>query len=200
MFLSKRSNRSLHHSSKLFSVNFLFFSHFQAGCRGAIRTPVSGFKVQSPAARRPGIMLSTRLLSCTAHTKRPIIDVVPESSAIRTRTAHQFAVIAAAIAVELRCKLNFKAFEINRLCTHKSVAARRIELPSQPGVTGRILAVRRRRLLYAHWRNLALKTQSPRFMSEAQKNHALLICPRYMNVPFPAPCHVAVAGVGKQSV
>jgi len=24
--------------------------------------------------------------------------------------------------------------------------------------------------------------------------------PRYMNVPFPAPCHVAVAGVGKQSV
>jgi hypothetical protein len=24
--------------------------------------------------------------------------------------------------------------------------------------------------------------------------------PRYMNVPSPAPCHVNVAGVGKQSV
>ena len=37
-------------------------------------------------------------------------------------------------------------------------------------------------------------------MSEAQKNYALLMCPRYMNVPLPAPCHVNVAGVGKQSV
>ena len=26
------------------------------------------------------------------------------------------------------------------------------------------------------------------------------MCPRYMNVPLPAPCHVNVAGVGKQSV
>src|SRR6266571_4172504 len=26
------------------------------------------------------------------------------------------------------------------------------------------------------------------------------MCPRYMNVPSPAPCHVNVAGVGKQSV
>jgi hypothetical protein len=26
------------------------------------------------------------------------------------------------------------------------------------------------------------------------------ICPRYMNVPSPAPCHANVAGVGKQSV
>jgi hypothetical protein len=26
------------------------------------------------------------------------------------------------------------------------------------------------------------------------------MCPRYMNVPFPAPCHVAAAGVRKQSV
>src|SRR5712691_6642169 len=25
-------------------------------------------------------------------------------------------------------------------------------------------------------------------------------CPRYMNVPSPAPCHAKVAGVGKQSV
>jgi hypothetical protein len=44
------------------------------------------------------------------------------------------------------------------------------------------------------------KTKSPRFASEAQKDYALLMCPRYMNVPLPAPCHVNVAGVGKQSV
>src|SRR5271167_1713433 len=44
------------------------------------------------------------------------------------------------------------------------------------------------------------KSESPRFVSEAQKNHALLMCPRYMNVPSPAPCHVAVAGVRKQPV
>jgi hypothetical protein len=44
------------------------------------------------------------------------------------------------------------------------------------------------------------KTKSPRFVSEAQKNYALWMRPRYMNVPSPAPCHVNVAGVGKQSV
>src|ERR1700724_3964199 len=68
MFLSKRSNRSLHHSSKL-SSSELLLPRFQTGCRGAIRTPVSGFKVQSPAARRPGITPSAELLSCTGHTK-----------------------------------------------------------------------------------------------------------------------------------
>src|SRR5438128_12370004 len=45
-----------------------------------------------------------------------------------------------------------------------------------------------------------VQTKSPRFLSEAQKDYALLMCPRYMNVPLPAPCHVNVAGVGKQSV
>src|SRR6266851_7209453 len=46
----------------------------------------------------------------------------------------------------------------------------------------------------------ALKSKSPRFVSEAQKDYPLLICPRYMNVPLPAPCHVNVAGIGQQSV
>lgn len=46
------------------------------------------------------------------------IDVVAEPPAIRTRTINQFAVISAPIAVKLRCKLDFKAFEFNRLCTH----------------------------------------------------------------------------------
>jgi hypothetical protein len=41
-----------------------------------------------------------------------------KSRAIRTRTISQFAVISAPIAVKLRCKLDFEAFEFNRLCTH----------------------------------------------------------------------------------
>ena len=60
------------------------------------------------------------------------IDVVAEPPTIRTRTIHQFPMIPAAIAVKVRCKLDLKAFEFNRLCTHNLVAARRIELPSQP--------------------------------------------------------------------
>jgi hypothetical protein len=44
------------------------FNCQRAGCRGAIRTPVPGFKIQGPATRRPGITLSAQLLSCTAHT------------------------------------------------------------------------------------------------------------------------------------
>ena len=73
-FLDKRSNRSLHHSSNFspLLVNELPpLLTFQTGCRGAIRTPVPGFKVQGPATRRPGITLSARLLSCIAHTAPP---------------------------------------------------------------------------------------------------------------------------------
>src|SRR5712692_5587537 len=53
------------------------------------------------------------------HTQyRRIIDVVAQSSAIRTRMIYKFAMVTAAIAVEFRCKLDLKAFEFNRLCTH----------------------------------------------------------------------------------
>ena len=73
-FLDKRSNRSLHHSSGFSSllVNELPpLLTVQTGCRGAIRTPVPGFKVQGPATRRPGITPSAVLLSCTVRTTRP---------------------------------------------------------------------------------------------------------------------------------
>ena len=43
------------------------------------------------------------------------------------------------------------------------------------------------------------KNQKPPIFVGGSENCALL-CPRYMNVPSPAPCHVNVAGVGKQSV
>src|SRR5260370_2428190 len=74
-FLDKRSNRSLHHSSnseQCSLVTFLLLLVFQTGCRGAIRTPVPGFKVQGPPTRRPGITLSAVLLSCTVCTTLPI--------------------------------------------------------------------------------------------------------------------------------
>ena len=42
----------------------------------------------------------------------------PSLLAIGTRTIHQFAMISAALAIEIRSKLDLKAFEFNRLCTH----------------------------------------------------------------------------------
>jgi hypothetical protein len=68
-----------------------------------------------------------------AHTQHcGFIDVVAKPPAICTRTIHQFAMITATIAIQLRCDLDFKAVEFNRLRIHNLVAARRIELPSQP--------------------------------------------------------------------
>ena len=53
------------------------------------------------------------------HTQhRRIIDVMAKSPAICTRTIHQVAVISPALAIERRCKLDFKAFEFNCLCAH----------------------------------------------------------------------------------
>ena len=47
-----------------------------------------------------------------------LINVVAEPPAIRTRTINQFVMIAAAITVKVRCKLDLKAFEFNRLRAH----------------------------------------------------------------------------------
>jgi hypothetical protein len=43
---------------------------------------------------------------------------VAKPLAISARTINQFVMIAAAITVKVRCKLDFEAFELNRLCTH----------------------------------------------------------------------------------
>jgi hypothetical protein len=45
---------------------------------------------------------------------------VAKPPAISTRTINQFVMIAAAITVKVRCKLDLKAFEFKRLCTHNS--------------------------------------------------------------------------------
>ena len=68
-----------------------------------------------------------------SHTQhRRFIDVVAEPLAIDASTSCKFAMISAAIAIEFRCEFDFKPFEFNRLRGHNLVAARRIELPSQP--------------------------------------------------------------------
>jgi hypothetical protein len=43
---------------------------------------------------------------------------VAKPPAISARTINQLVMIAAAITVRVRCELDLKAFEFNRLCTH----------------------------------------------------------------------------------
>jgi hypothetical protein len=64
-----------------------------------------------------------------------MIDIVTKSAAICTRTIRQFVVIPAAIAVKVRCKLDLKAFEFKRLCTHSfgSSEENRTPIPALKG-------------------------------------------------------------------
>ena len=199
-FLDKRSNRSLRHSSNfspllLNELPPLLTLKLAAGERFERPYPDSKSRVlplDDPASRFQRDCFHTP----DAQYRR-IIDVMAKSPAICTRAICQFAVISAAIAVELRCKLDLKTFEFNRSCTHNLVAARRIELEA---LARRLSRAPKSRAKPRDLPQFTIKTKSPRFVSEAQKDYALLMCPRYMNVPLPAPCHVNVAGVGKQSV
>jgi hypothetical protein len=47
---------------------------------------------------------------------------------------------------------------------------------------------------------MRLKNQKPPICIGGSEKLRAMDRPRYMNVPSPAPCHVNVAGVGKQSV
>jgi hypothetical protein len=135
-FLDKRSNRSLHHSSSLSSTLFselpplLNISKLAAGERFERSYPDSKSRVlplDDPASNFQGYRFHA------PHAQyRGFIDVVAKPPAICTRTIYQFAMIAATIAIQFRCDLDFKAFEFNYLCAQNLVAARRIELPSQP--------------------------------------------------------------------
>ncbi len=120
-FLDKRSNRSLHHSSNFFPLLVnelppLLTFKLAAGERFERPYPDSKSRVlplDDPASR------FQRYCFHASHAQHcRFIDVVAKPPAIRTRTIHQFAMIPAAIAVKLRCKLDFKAFEFNRLCAH----------------------------------------------------------------------------------
>ena len=120
-FLDKRSNRSLHHSSNFspLLVNKLppwLTLKLAAGERFERPYPDSKSRVlplDDPASR-----FQRDCFHAPYAQHRRLIDVMAQSSAIRTRTIHQFAVISSALAIELRCKLDFKAFEFNRLCAH----------------------------------------------------------------------------------
>ena len=134
-FLDKRSNRSLHHSSNFFhcssmSLLLRWLSKLAAGERFERPYPDSKSRVlplDDPASH------CQRYRFYAAHAQhRRFIDVVAEPSAISPSPIHQLAVVSSAIAVEFRRKLYLKAFEFNYLCAHNSVAARRIEFPSQP--------------------------------------------------------------------
>jgi hypothetical protein len=117
-FLDKRSNPSLHHSSNSLqrTSSFAQVSKLAAGERFERPYPDSKSRVlplDDPASR------FQRDCFHASHTQhRRIIDVVAKSPAICTRTIYQVAVISAALAIERRCKLDFKPFEFNRLCTH----------------------------------------------------------------------------------
>ena len=153
-----------------------FLNCQRTGCRGAIRTPVPGFKVQGPATRRPGIKLSAVSLSCSARTTPPIhqgcgltcVDLYGQYPPIRC-DRHRARNTAP-------MRPDFKAFDFNRLCTHNLGSSEENRTPisalkePHPGV-------RRRCLLSAHCRKCTIKTKSPRFVSEAQKNYALWIAP-----------------------
>ncbi len=120
-FLDKRSNRSLHHSSNSVALlselpPFTRLTKLVAGERFERPYPDSKSRVlplDDPASR----FQSYGFHAPDAQHRR-LIDVVAESPAIRTRPIHQVAMISAALAIELRCKLDCKAFEFNRLCTH----------------------------------------------------------------------------------
>lgn len=84
------------------------------------------------------------------HTQhRRIIDVMAKSPAICTRTIHQVAVISPALAIERRCKLDFKAFEFNRLCAHNFGSREENRTPIS-ALKGPHPGRERRRLLSGH--------------------------------------------------
>ncbi len=88
-------------------------------------------RIQSPgpAIRRPGITLSAVLLLCTVRTTSPIHRYCGQVS--RDPHAHDPPTrgVSSAVAVEFRCKLDFKAFEFN----HLPIAAIINDLPKTAG-------------------------------------------------------------------
>ena len=135
MFLSKRSNHSLHHSSNFSAllVNELPpLLTFKLAAGERFERPYPDAKSRVLPLDDPASRFQRDYFHAPHAQHRRLIDVVAKLPATRTCAIHQVAVISTAIAIELRCKLDFKAFEFNRLCTHNLVAARRIELPSQP--------------------------------------------------------------------
>jgi hypothetical protein len=120
-FLDKRSNRSLHHSSNfspllLNELPPLLTFKLAAGERFERPYPDSKSRVlplDDPASR-----FQRDCFHAPHAQHRRLIDVVAQSSAILTRTIHQFEMISSAITVEFRCNVYLKTFEFNHLGAH----------------------------------------------------------------------------------
>ena len=120
-------------SSKLSSVHFPPLPHISKLAAGErFERPYPDSKSRVLPLDDPASRLQRYRFHAPYAQHRRLIDVVAKSPAIRTRTLHQVAMISATVAVEFRRKFYLKAFEFNYFCAHNLVAARRIELPSQP--------------------------------------------------------------------
>ena len=120
-FLDKRSNRSLHHSSNFSSslVNELPpLLTFKLAAGERFERPYPDSKSRVLPLDDPASRFQRYCFHGPDAQHRRFIDVVAKSPAIRSRAFHQLAVVSGALAIKLRCKFDFKAFEFNRLCTH----------------------------------------------------------------------------------
>ena len=120
-FLDKRSNRSLHHSSdfsRLFPNEHPPLLTFKLAAGERFERPYPDSKSRVLPLDDPASRFQRDCFHASHTQHRRIIDVMAKSPAICTRTIYQVAVISAALAIEHRCKLDFKAFDFNRLCAH----------------------------------------------------------------------------------
>ena len=100
------------------SVSFLLCSSSKLAAGERFERPYPDSKSRVLPLDDPASHSQRYRLHATYAQYRRLIDVMAKSPAIGTRTIHQFAMIPAAITVKVRCKLDLKAFEFNRLCTH----------------------------------------------------------------------------------
>ena len=105
-------------TTKLSSVHFLLLLTFKLAAGERFERPYPDSKSRVLPLDDPASRFQRYCFHAPYAQHRRFIDVVAKSPAIRTRTIHQVAVFSSAFAIELRCKLDFKAFEFNRLCTH----------------------------------------------------------------------------------
>src|ERR1035437_2799169 len=118
MFLSKRSNRSLHHSSKLSSSELPPFTFPKLAAGERFERPYPDSKSRVLPLDDPASRFQRDCFHAPDTQHRRLIDVVAKSSAIRTRMIHQVTVVSAAVAVKFRCKLYLETFEFDHLCAH----------------------------------------------------------------------------------
>ncbi len=171
-FLDKRSNRSLHHSSnseQCSLVAFLLLLAFLNLADGErFERPYPDSKSRVLPLDDPASWSQRDCFHAPYAQHRRLIDVMAKPPAIRTRTIHQLAVISATVAVQLRCELDFKTVEFNHLRTHNFGSSEE-NRPPISALKGRHPRRSPPPPPLCASMKCALKTKSPRFVSEAQK-------------------------------